>query len=82
MSYVLLLFEKLPGLVVIFNDVWFPLQQMKGFERNAAESKLFALVRDCFQARAGEENSRTKWEIVKSEGEIIGELNTFFDKIK
>lgn len=83
MSFLLLLFEKLPSLIVPFNDVWFPLQlNMKSFERNAAENSLFGLVRSFFQARPDETNMRTKWELVKSETEIVAAFNTFFSNLR
>lgn len=83
MSFLLLLLEKYPNLIVPINDVWFRIQlTMKGFERNAAESKLFTLARSCFNARPNEVNERTKWELVKSENEILTLLNTFFNDLR
>lgn len=83
MSFVLLLFKNLPGLVTLFNDVWFRIQLgMTGFERNAAENSLFGLVRSFFVENPNEPNPVTKWELIKSEAEIVAALNTFFDNLK
>lgn len=84
MSFILLLLEKLPGVALLLGDRWFDIQlgKLKNFERNAAESTLFALVRSWFKTNPGETNPRTRYELIKSEAEIIAELNTFFNLLK